>query len=94
MHMPDPSMKHLAHLARIALSPEEEARVAREFADVIAYVGKVQGSPGVERPLTATITGVQQVLRDDAVSPSALTEQLLRQAPATEREHVKVPGIL
>lgn len=92
--MPEPSVEHLAHLARIALSEEEKIRLRREFSEIVSYVGQVQGVPGVGKPLISTLSGVQQVLREDAVVASELADQLLRQAPSTERGQVKVPGIL
>lgn len=83
----------LARLARLELG-SEAARYARDIAEIIAYVERVQQVPVSHQPRTSTITGVQHVLREDTSAPSELAEALLQCAPETARRLVKVPAVL
>lgn len=84
---------HLAHLARLKLTEKEEQRLEREFAEIVAYVDQVERVPATFQPLAATITGVQHVLREDAVVPSTLAGALCAQAPDVAEGYVRVPPI-
>jgi len=93
--MPDQRhLKHLAQLAHLDLTLREEERYTKDIAEILAYVERVQREPVSHRPPTSTITGVQQVLREDESAPSELAEALLKCAPETERRFVKVPTVL
>lgn len=92
--MAEPSVEALAQLACLAFTPEEKERYAKEFPEIVAYVGKVQEVLGSNRPLTSTITGVRHIVREDAVVSSDLADVLLQQAPSVERGQVKVPVVL
>lgn len=86
-------LRHLAQLAHLALTKEEEARYRREFQEIVAYVGQVELVEASLRPLTATVTGVRSVLREDRVESSALGPALLKHAPAVQDGCVRVPAI-
>ncbi len=81
----------LAKLARLALTDDERKRYAKEFQEIVEYVGLVERVRAESRPLTSTITGVRHVLRADEVVPSDRADVLLAQAPAVERRGVKAP---
>lgn len=87
-------VRRLARLARVALTPEEEERYAREFQEIVAYVEQVGEVSATAEPLTATITGVAHVVREDAIVPSTLADALVSTAPESERRMVNVPPIL
>lgn len=81
----------MAGLAKLALTEDEEKRLASEFQRIAAYVSRVQEIQAPVAPLLTTISGVQHVLRDDMVAPSSLADALLQCAPEAERRHVRVP---
>ncbi|MDP3685757.1 MAG: Asp-tRNA(Asn)/Glu-tRNA(Gln) amidotransferase subunit GatC [bacterium] len=91
---PRARVSYLAELARLELTKEEEKRLAREFETLVEFMGHVQDVEASADPITATISGVRHVLRDDVVVPSTLAEELLRCAPETERRHIRVPLVL
>ncbi|TSC72851.1 MAG: aspartyl-tRNA(Asn)/glutamyl-tRNA (Gln) amidotransferase subunit C [Parcubacteria group bacterium Gr01-1014_38] len=84
----------IADLARLALTDDEEKRLSLEFQRIVEYVDQVQKVQAPAEPLTATISGVRQVLRDDAVTSSPLADALLHCSPETEQRHVRVPPVL
>lgn len=84
----------VAELARLALTAEEEARLAKEFNAILTYVSQVQEVEASGEPLTTTISGVRHVLREDVAASSSLTDELLHCAPETEKRFVRVPPVL
>ena len=84
----------IATLARLALTDDEEKRLSVEFPKIVEYVGRVHAVQASAEPLMTTISGVRQVLREDAVTPSPLADALLQCSPETEQRHVRVPPAL
>lgn len=87
------AVSFLANLARVALTPEEQQRLDGEFREVVAFVGRLAGRAGQAPPLTGTISGVQNVLREDVVTPSGQEDALVRQAPDVQDHAVRVPPV-
>lgn len=85
---------HLADLARLELSKEEEQRYERDLGEIVNYVGKISNVQASPQPLTATISGVSQVMREDLVDQSILADQLIDLAPTKKDRLVLVPKIL
>ena len=90
----DTIVPHLADLARIELTAEEQLRYEKDIAEIIAFVGKIAEVKVSPQPLTTTISGVSQVMRVDQVEQSNLADDLLAQAPKTRDRLVLVPKIL
>lgn len=85
---------HLARLGRLGLTPEQTERYQKEFRAIVDYVGQVERVRADPHPLTATISGVRHVLREDRAEPSILADELLRSVPQTEGRSVRVPPVL
>lgn len=87
-------VRHVAQLARLSLSAEEEERYARQLGQVLEYVerlAKVDVS-GVE-PLAHAVP-LPTLLRDDLVRPSLSRDEALANAPQRVGEGVAVPRII
>lgn len=89
-----PSVAHLADLARLDLRADERARYEKEFRDIVAFVGRIASVEARDLPVTATISGVRQVLREDRAAPSDLSDALLACAPDRRGRFIRVPKIL
>jgi aspartyl-tRNA(Asn)/glutamyl-tRNA(Gln) amidotransferase subunit C len=93
--MPDHiDVKYVAHLARLALTPEEEQKIGAQLESVLHYVEKLKevDVSGVEP--TAHAFPLVNVTRLDEVQPSLSNEQALRNAPATANGLFIVPKIV
>lgn len=88
----------LAQLARIDLSPTEAEKLSGEFEAILGYVGEVNNVSGVENQGDFDIEKfpIRNVLREDTHPHEGglYTEKLLEQAPARDREYIKVKKIL
>ena len=86
----------IAELARIELTPDEQALYARQLSEILAFAQQVQGIDTHDVPPTSHPTGVTGLLRDDVVAGSLPREEVLTQAPEADRAAglFKVPRVL
>jgi aspartyl-tRNA(Asn)/glutamyl-tRNA(Gln) amidotransferase subunit C len=87
-------VKYVAHLARLALSPEEEQKIAAQLGDVLGYIEKLKevDVSGVEP--TAHAFPLVNVTRPDEIRPSMSQEDALRNAPSHANGLFLVPKIV
>lgn len=93
--MENADITHLGLLARIEVSPAEQADLQRDIESVLAYVGTIT-ELDIPVDKTQPTIGVRNVFRDDEVTnePGAYREALLAEAPKTKDGFVVVPKIL
>ncbi len=90
----DIDVKYVAHLARIGLTPDEEATMSARLAGILGYIEKLKelDVTGVEP--TAHAVPMVNVLRPDVVRPSLPHEAALANAPAQANGLFLVPKIV
>ncbi|MEC8988246.1 MAG: Asp-tRNA(Asn)/Glu-tRNA(Gln) amidotransferase subunit GatC [Verrucomicrobiota bacterium] len=90
----DFDIHYVANLARIALSPDQEARLAAQLGDILGYVKKLEelDVTGVE-PMAHAVP-LANVLRTDEVQPSIPQEAALVNAPKQANGLFVVPKIV
>ncbi|MFZ9682739.1 MAG: Asp-tRNA(Asn)/Glu-tRNA(Gln) amidotransferase subunit GatC [Cephaloticoccus sp.] len=84
----------VAQLARIALTPEEKAKFARQLADVLHHIRQLEqvDVTGVEP--TAHAFPLDNVWQDDVARPGLPVAEALRNAPAQRDQMVAVPKVV
>ena len=87
-------VRHIARLARIAMSDEEIAALAPELNNILGWVEQLSevNTDGVE-PLTAVIDQKLR-LRDDKVTDGDCRDAVLANAPAAEHGFFAVPKVI
>jgi aspartyl-tRNA(Asn)/glutamyl-tRNA(Gln) amidotransferase subunit C len=87
-------VKYVAHLARIALSPEEEKNLSTQLGNILGYIEKLNEADvsGVEP--TAHAFPLVNVMRPDETRPSLSNEDALANAPAKANGLFIVPKIV
>ena len=87
-------VRHIARLARIAMSDEEIAALAPELNNILGWVEQLSevNTEGVE-PLTAVIDQKLR-LRDDKVTDGDCRDAVLANAPAAEHGFFAVPKVI
>jgi len=90
----DIDIKYVAHLARLALTPDEETKFGAQLGTVLGYVEKLKevDVSGVEP--TAHAVPLVNVTRADEVRPSMSNEDALRNAPLQANGLFMVPQIV
>jgi aspartyl-tRNA(Asn)/glutamyl-tRNA(Gln) amidotransferase subunit C len=94
MSVTNEQVRHIARLARIAMSDEEIARLEPELNAIIGWVeqlGEVN-TDGVE-PLTAVIDQKLR-LRDDEVTVGDIRPEILANAPDAQHGFFAVPKVI
>ena len=88
------TVRHIAKLARIAVSDEEVAALAPELNNILGWVEQLQevDVEGVE-PMTAVIPNRLR-LREDEVTDGGIREDVLANAPAAEQGFFAVPKVI
>jgi aspartyl-tRNA(Asn)/glutamyl-tRNA(Gln) amidotransferase subunit C len=87
-------VRHIAKLARIAMSDEEIERLAPELNNILGWVeqlGEVN-TDGVE-PL-ATVIDQKLRLRDDVVTDGDIRDEILANAPEAQHGFFAVPKVI
>ena len=87
-------IKYVANLARIALTPEEEARLGSQLGDILGYVKKLEELDISEVEPMAHAVPLDNVLRADEVQPSISNDEALANAPKKANGLFVVPKIV
>ena len=88
------TVRHIARLARIAVSDEEVSALAPELSNILGWIeqlGEVDVS-GVQ-PMTAVIPNHLR-LRDDVVTDGGIRDEVLANAPNAEHGFFAVPKVI
>ncbi|MBI1336942.1 MAG: Asp-tRNA(Asn)/Glu-tRNA(Gln) amidotransferase subunit GatC [Phycisphaera sp.] len=87
-------VKHVAKLARLALSPDQVEHHARKLANVLGYAEKI-GQLNVEgvEPM-AHAMDLSNVMREDKVNEGLSVDKVLANAPDKEPPFFKVVKVL
>lgn len=90
----DFNIRYVAHLARVALTPEEEATLGAQLGAVLGYIDKLKevDVEGVE-PMAHALPRVN-VTRPDELQPSLAPDRALQNAPAHANGLFLVPKIV
>lgn len=87
-------IEHVANLARLELTPEEKEKMRIELAAIIDFADKLSevDTEGIEP--TAHILDMNNVFRKDEVRPSFDVQDIIRNAPESSDNCIKVPKIM
>ena len=90
----DIPIEHLARLARLALSDEEQVRYRDQLGSILHYMETLNelDTSGIEA--TSHVISLRNVMREDSARPSLRREDALRNAPDGTGEFYRVPKII
>lgn len=88
------TIRYVADLARISLTPEQEELFASQLSDILSYMEKLKrlNTENVE-PMSHAVS-LGNVFRDDKVKRSLSRDEALKNAPDKEKGFFKVPRII
>lgn len=88
------TVQHVAMLARIELTPEEESLYAEQLGSILEFFGRLQQVDTSRVPPTSHVLEITNVLREDERKESCSPEEILRNAPDPSGSFFRVPKIL
>ncbi len=87
-------VKYVAHLARLALTPEEEKQLGSQLGNILGYIEKLRELDVTHVEPTAHAVPMVNVTRPDEIRPSLSHEDALRNAPKKGGGLFVVPKIV
>jgi aspartyl-tRNA(Asn)/glutamyl-tRNA(Gln) amidotransferase subunit C len=90
----DFDVKYVAHLARIALTADEQEKFGAQLSNILGYIEKLNQLNVDKIEPTAHAVPLVNVFRPDEVRPSLTNDEALRNAPASANGLFMVPKIV
>jgi aspartyl-tRNA(Asn)/glutamyl-tRNA(Gln) amidotransferase subunit C len=87
-------VRHVARLARLALTDEEVAELAPQLSAILGYAEQVGDLAADDVEPTTHPFALADVMRADEARPSLSAAQVLAGAPAVEEDRFAVPRIV
>ena len=87
-------VRHVALLARLELSSQDEERLRADMDEMLAYVDKLNELDTKDVAPTTQVGEAGTPMRDDEVTNEPAAEAILANAPSRDRNYFKVPKII
>lgn len=87
-------VRHVARLARLELSPDDETRLQADMSSILSYVEKLNELDTRDVAPTAQVGEAGTPMRDDVVTNRPAPDEMLANAPARRDGFFKVPRII
>jgi aspartyl-tRNA(Asn)/glutamyl-tRNA(Gln) amidotransferase subunit C len=86
-------VEHIATLARLRLTEAEVDKYSEQLSGILEYAGQLSAvdTAGVEP--TSQVTGLTNIMREDEVIESGISEELVASAPTHQDGYVVIPKI-
>ena len=95
MKLSQKEIEHIAILARLGLKNDEKERFSSQLSSILDYVEILNEVNTDEVEITAQVTGLENVMREDEVEEVGLEVKkgLIEQSPASEDNLVKTKSV-
>jgi len=87
-------VEHVAHLARLGLTADELSLLEGQLNHIVEQYTKLAELDTEAIPPTAQTIELENILRDDVVTPSLTVEEALANAPLAAGGYIVSPPIL
>jgi aspartyl-tRNA(Asn)/glutamyl-tRNA(Gln) amidotransferase subunit C len=74
------TVQHVARLARLRLSPQEEQVMQRELSGILGHIDAIRAMDLDDVPPTTHVIALENVLRADVPTPGLSRDEALREA--------------
>lgn len=86
-------VRHIAQLARLSLTPEEEARFQVQLSAILDYAARLRAVDTSTIPPTASVLPLAAPLRPDEPRTTEVSTRLLGQAPEAAEGMFRIPPV-
>lgn len=83
---------HLGELSRIEIPQNEKEKISRELDEIIDYVEELENASGETNEIKI-VSEMENVSREDKITPSLPVEKVLQNAPSKEKNFIKVKKV-
>ena len=94
MSVDAPTVRRIAHLARVAVADDEVEHLRGEINAILAFVEQLSevNVDGVEPMVSVMPMAMKQ--REDVVTDGGIADDIVKNAPATEKNYFLVPKVV
>lgn len=89
----DQEVKHVADLAKLDLTKEDLINFQKQLTDIVEFVGSLKKVDTQNIEPTSQVTGLENVFREDEVTPSLTQEEVLSSAKRKYKGYFVVDAI-
>lgn len=94
MSIDQETVKHIAHLARIELQPNELEKLSGQLHNILGFIDKISNLDIDKIEPASHILPISNVLREDKPHISLPPEKALENAPSRKGNFFSVPKII
>ncbi|MFA5356436.1 MAG: Asp-tRNA(Asn)/Glu-tRNA(Gln) amidotransferase subunit GatC [Candidatus Omnitrophota bacterium] len=94
MAINEDTVKYVAHLARIDLSPKELEKLSHELKEILEFIDRLTKVDIKDIAPTSHILPVNNVLREDNPAASLPSDRALDNAPKRQGSFFAVPKVI
>lgn len=87
-------VEHIAKLSKLEFSDAEKEKFTHQFNDILKYMEQLNSVDTANVEPLSQVIELQNVFREDVVTPSTPTAEALKNAPAATDQHFKVPKVI
>ena len=87
-------VKHVAHLARLAITEDEANRFTQQLDKIITFAEQLNEVDTENVEPTSHVLEIKNVMREDVAKPGLPNEEVLKNAPDHQDGQIKVPPII
>ncbi len=93
MHLTTDEVRHVAELAKLALTEEEVAEYTEQLSVILDYVDQLRTVDTSNVPPTPYVLPLQNVMRPDEPAPCLSNEEALANAPDSDDGFFRVRAV-
>lgn len=93
MKLSKQEVEKIAKLSRLELTDDEKDKFAGQLSAVLDYVGKLNEVNTENVDMTAQVTGLENVYREDVVDQCDFQKELIKQAAESEDGLIKTKSV-
>lgn len=87
-------VKHVAHLARLAVTEDEAEKFTRQLDQIITFAEQLNELDTENVEPTSHVLDIRNVMREDVAKPGLPNDEVLKNAPEHQDSQIKVPSII
>lgn len=87
-------VKHVAHLARLAITEEEAEKFTTQLDAIISFAEQLNELDTTNVKPTSHVLDMKNVLREDKSEAGLPREEVLKNAPDHDNGQIRVPSII
>jgi len=88
------TVHRIAHLARIAITEEEAARLEKELSDILDWVAQLDELDTTDVEPMTRVVAMTMKQREDKITDGNCADDILKNAPTVDDHYFVVPKIV